>query len=94
MDYRHCLTKDKRLQMVLEGSAAHLSAVLDRCHGYEISRSEGKDVQEHGILHSATIPEISRVNFHAFAKPLFTLFGLLKLANHEFKTDNRIIKMG
>ena len=32
------------------------------------------------------------MNFHAFAKPLFTLFKLLKLSDPEFSTDSLTIK--
>ena len=39
------------------------------------------------------VPEISRINFHAFAKPLFNLFELLGLADPEFTTDSIMIKM-
>ena len=77
--------------MVLDGSAEHSAIVLDRSHRYEVSKAEGK-VENPGILHSATIPEMARVNFHCFAKPLFKLVELLKLSDPEFTTDSIAIK--
>ena len=41
---------------------------------------------------SAIIPEMARVNFHCYAKPLFKLFELLKLSDPEFTTDSIAIK--
>ena len=94
LDYRHKLSKDKRLQLILKGSREHSAISMDRHHRFEICHAEGADVEEHnGILHSAVVPEVSRVNFHSFAKPLFNLFELLGLADPEFTTDSIMIKM-
>jgi len=57
-----------------------------------LARAEGDAVDEHiGILHTVIVPEISRANFHPFARPLFRLFDLLGL--HDFKTGSLCIKL-
>ena len=77
---------------MLMGSLEDAEDALDRSNRYNVARAEGDAVDEHlGILHTAIVPEISRANFHAFARPLFRLFDLLGL--HDFKTDSVSIKL-
>ena len=74
------------------GSLEDATDALDRSNRFQVARAEGDQVDEHlGILHTAIAPEISRANFHAFARPLFRLFDLLGL--HDFKTDSVSIKL-
>jgi len=78
---------------MLMGSLEDAEDALDRSNRYQVARAEGDQVDEHlGILHTAIVPEISRANFHAFARPLFRLFDLLGLRD-DFKTDSLSIKL-
>ena len=80
--------------MLLHSTLDDAEDELDRSNRYQIARSEGDKVDEHlGILHTATVPEFSRANFYAFARPLFKLFDLLGLKEGDFTTDSIMIKM-
>ena len=89
LDYKPKLAKDKRLQLVLSGQLDQAISDMDRTHRIEIAHAAGIDGS---ILHSVLIPEVARVNFRAFAKPLITLFKLLGLSTPEFVTDSITIK--
>jgi hypothetical protein len=94
MDYRYKLSKDKRLQMLLQGSIEYAEDGLDRSHRFEVAMAEGDKVDENiGILHSATVPEFRHTSFYAFAKPLFRLFQLLGLSANNFDTGSIMIKL-
>jgi hypothetical protein len=91
MDYRYKLNKDKRLQMLIMGDAEEVADRLDRSNRYNIAKADGDLATDRvSILHSATVPEFSRVEFYAFGKPLFRLFELIGLS--DMVTTSRVIK--
>jgi len=93
-DYRSKLAKDKRLRMLLNGNRAEASRRLHKNHRYATALAEGPDVDEHtGIMHNVLIPEVSRVDYHAYAEPLFELLDLLGISKGDFTTDSIMIKM-
>jgi hypothetical protein len=94
LDYRYKLAKDKRLQMLMTGTLEGAQDALDRHHRFQVANAEGgQDTTENtGLLHTSIIPEVSSVNFHAFAKPLFRIFELLDLRD-GLTTDSIMIKM-
>ena len=94
MDYKHKLTKDKRLRMLVDGNREDAIANLNKSHRYTTALAEGTRVDEHtGIMHGAVVPELSRVDYHALAEPLFDMTELLGIKNGDYTTDSIIINM-
>lgn len=73
-DYRYCIGKDKRLQLLLQSSAALAIDQGDRNRRFAIAHSEGNTVDaRHGTVFSAGVPQLATQGVFAFAKPLFDM---------------------
>jgi hypothetical protein len=93
VDYKYKLTKDKRLRILLDGNLDDAIANLNKTHRYTTALAEGTKLDEHtGIMHASIVPEVHRVDYHAFAEPLFDLMELLGIMDGVFTTDSIIIK--
>jgi hypothetical protein len=94
-DYRYNLTKDKRLQLLLEADLSTSLDAGDRKRRFDVAFAEGRQVNERiGSVVSACVPQFQRGGVYNLAKPMFDLIRLLgiDIKNNQFNTCSEQIK--
>jgi len=95
-DFRYCLTKDRRWQLLTQADESDVVDQGDRNTRFQIAGAQHRHAERTGTLQSAGVPELSSSagGIYVFAKPLFGLFKLLEMIPKEgkLKTTSTTIK--